>query len=148
MSILHGAFRTGCPPPSAISSQRGDVRIDETGNREGLLRGADLEHLETACQRDAAFKRREKDKFKACVDWYHANLDSLLPQYYGRYVACTENGVVASGGSMLLAAENAIDSGYPQGTFAVHKCLPADEEEIAYFHTPRVDFSRRHSGGR
>ena len=41
-----------------------------------------------------------------------------------------------------LAAENAIDCGYAQGTFAVHKCLPANEEEIAYFHAPRVDFSR------
>ena len=84
----------------------------------------------------------DKDRFKACVDWYHANLDTLLPAYRGKYVACTENGVVASGGTMLLAAENAIDGGYPQGTFAVHKCLPANEEEIAYFHTPRVDFSR------
>ena len=83
-----------------------------------------------------------KDRFRACVDWYHANLDMLLPLYHGKYVACTENGVVASGGTMLLAAENAIDSGYAQGTFAVHKCLPANEEEIAYFHTPRVDFSR------
>ena len=84
----------------------------------------------------------DKDKFRACVDWYHANLDGLLPQYHGKYVACTENGVVASGGTMLLAAENAIDCGYAQGTFAVHKCLSASEEEIAYFHTPRVDFSR------
>ena len=84
----------------------------------------------------------DKDRFKACVDWYHANLDVLLPLYHGKYVACTENGVVASGGTMLLAAENAIDGGYAQGTFAVHKCLPANEEEIAYFHTPRVDFSR------
>ena len=23
----------------------------------------------------------DKDRFKACVDWYHANLDSLLPMY-------------------------------------------------------------------
>ena len=84
----------------------------------------------------------DKARFKACVDWYHANLDSLLPHYHGKYVACTDSGVVASGGTMLLAAENAIDSGYPQGTFAVHKCLPANEEEVAYFHTPRVDFSR------
>ena len=95
---------------------------------------------------DASMNRRnnmfDKDRFKACVDWYHANLDSLLPMYRGKYVACTESGVVASGGTMLLAAENAIDGGYPLGTFAVHKCLPANEEEIAYFHTPRVDFSR------
>ena len=30
----------------------------------------------------------DKERFKACVDWYHANLDALLPQYCGKYVAC------------------------------------------------------------
>ena len=27
----------------------------------------------------------DKDRFKACVDWYHANLDSLLPMYRPAY---------------------------------------------------------------
>ena len=84
----------------------------------------------------------DKAKFKACVDWYHANLDTLLPQYRGKYVACADGKVVAVSGTMLLAAENAIDAGFPLGTFAVHKCLPPEEEEVMYFHTPRVDFSR------
>ena len=35
----------------------------------------------------------DKAKFKKCVDWYHANLDSLLPQYHGKYVACIDGKV-------------------------------------------------------
>ena len=84
----------------------------------------------------------DKEKFRKCVDWYHANLSSLLPKYHGKYVACTEGGVVSVSGTMLLAAENAVDRGYPVGSFAVLKCVSPDEEEVAYFHTPRVDFSR------
>ena len=52
----------------------------------------------------------DNDRLRACIDWYHVNLDMLLPLCHGKYVACTENGVVASGGIMLLAAEKAIDS--------------------------------------
>ena len=84
----------------------------------------------------------DKEKFMACVAWYHAHLDELLPKYRGKYVACADGKVVASSGTMLLAAENAIDAGYPLGSFAVHKCLPPEAEEVMYFSTPRVDFSR------
>ena len=83
----------------------------------------------------------DKAKFKACVDWYHANLDTLLPKYRGRYVACADGKVVAVSGTMLLAAENAIDAGYPQGTFAVHKCVAPDEERM-FIYTPGVECSR------
>lgn len=84
----------------------------------------------------------DKEKFKKCVDWFHANLDALLPQYRGKYIACADGRVVAASGTMLLAAENAVDQGYPVGSFAVLKCVSPDDEEVAYFHTPRVDFSR------
>ena len=84
----------------------------------------------------------DKAKFKKCVDWYHANFASLLPQYRGKYVACIDGKVVSASGTMLLAAENAVDQGYPVGSFAVLKCMSPGEEEVAYFHTPRVDFSR------
>ena len=57
----------------------------------------------------------DKDKFKACVDWYHANLDSLLPQYYGRYVACTENGVVASGDQCFLLQRTPLTAAIRRG---------------------------------
>ena len=53
------ASRTRRLRETALSQRPGHVRVDEAGNREGLLRGADLEHPETACQRDAAFNRRE-----------------------------------------------------------------------------------------
>ena len=57
-------------------------------------------------------------------------------------ILCTDGKVVSASGTMLLAAENAVDQGYPVGSFAVLKCISPGEEEVAYFHTPRVDFSR------
>ena len=36
-----------------------DARVDETGDGEGLIGGADSEHLKAPRHRDTAFKRRE-----------------------------------------------------------------------------------------
>ena len=84
----------------------------------------------------------DKEKFKACVDWFKANRDALLPEHYGKYVACTADKLIGAWSSMSLAVANAVDMGYRPGLFAVHKCVPVNEEETLYFHTPRVDFTR------
>ena len=43
---------------------------------------------------------------------------------------------------MDFAIANAVDKGLTPGMFMVHKCVPPEEEEVAYYHSPRVDFSR------
>ena len=84
----------------------------------------------------------DKAKFKACVDWYKANRNSLLNRYRGQYVVCTADSVLGAWKDMDFAIANAIDKGLTPGMFMVHKCVPPEEEEVAYYHSPRVDFSR------
>ena len=60
--------------------------------------------------------------------WYYANLDSLLPQYRGKYVAITDGSVFGSYDDCatgVLAIEKA---GHKRGTFIVHKCIPLEDE--------------------
>jgi len=84
----------------------------------------------------------DKEKFRACVDWFRANRESLLVMYRGKYVVCTADGAVGAWDTMDFAVANALDRGLKPGLFMVHKCVPLEEEEVAYFHSPRVDFTR------
>lgn len=84
----------------------------------------------------------DKEIVKANMDWYYANLESLLPQYRGRYLAFSNGAVINDSDSFVSAAQMAIDSGYELGTFAVHLCVPREEEKPIVFNTRRVDFSK------
>ena len=70
-----------------------------------------------------------KANLRKNFDWYYANLDSLLPEYSGRYIAFSDGKVIGAFDDFLVAAQSAIDRGHPLGTFAVHKCIPKNEEK-------------------
>ena len=87
----------------------------------------------------------DKEKFQACVDWFYANRDSLLPLYHGKFVVCADGKVVGAWSSLALAAANAVEMGYAPGTFAVQECVTEEEEARVRIYTPWVDFSRAES---
>ena len=74
-----------------------------------------------------------KANLRKNFDWYYANLDSLLPEYSGRYIAFSDGKVIGAFDDFLVAAQSAIDRGHPLGTFAVHKCIPKNEEKPLVF---------------
>lgn len=84
----------------------------------------------------------DKEAVKKNMDWYYANLDTLLAQYRGRYLAFSNGTVISDADSFVVAAQSAIDSGHELGTFAVHLCIPRSEERPIVFNTRRVDFSK------
>jgi len=84
----------------------------------------------------------ENAKFDACVDWFYANRDSLLPQYHGKFVVCADGKVIGAWGNFSLAAANAVDMGYRPGDFAVQHCVTEEEESRVRVYTPWVDFSQ------
>ena len=84
----------------------------------------------------------KKSNLRKNFDWYYANLDSLLPEYSGRYIAFSDGKVIGAFDDFIVAAQSAIDRGHPLGTFAVHKCIPRNEEKPLVFASSFADFSR------
>ena len=82
-----------------------------------------------------------KANLRKNFDWYYANLDSLLPEYSGRYIAFSDGKVIGAFDDFIVAAQSAIDRGHPLGTFAVHKCIPKSEEKPLVFASSFADFS-------
>ena len=83
-----------------------------------------------------------KSNLRKNFDWYYANLRRLLPKYRGRVIAFSDGQVIGAYDSTYEAARNAIDSGHPLGTFAVHLCVPRREEKKVWFTSSRADFSK------
>ena len=83
-----------------------------------------------------------KANLRKNFDWYYANLDSLLPEYSGRYIAFSDGKVIGAFDDFIVAAQSAIDRGHPLGTFAVHKCIPKSEEKPLVFASSFADFSK------
>lgn len=84
----------------------------------------------------------DQKRFDACVDWFYANRDSLLPQYHGKYVVCSTDKVLGAWGSFALAVANAADMGYHPGEFAVQHCVTDQEAARVRVYTLWVDFSK------
>lgn len=82
-----------------------------------------------------------KSNLRKNFDWYYANLRRLLPKYRGRVIAFADGKVIGAYDSMYEAARNAIDTGHPLGTFAVHLCIPKSEEKPRVFVSGMADFS-------
>ena len=78
------------------------------------------------------------DVLKKQFEWYEANLDSLLRDYRGKYIAFSENGVIGAYDNQIEGVQGAIDLGHPLGTFAVHLCVPKSEEKPLIFNSRRM----------
>jgi len=84
---------------------------------------------------------RERSRLRENHDWYYANLDGLLSQYGGKYIAFADGEVIGAYEDMIVAAQSAIDLGHPLGTFAVHKCIPKSEERPMVIASLCADYS-------
>lgn len=83
----------------------------------------------------------DQTELRKNADWYYANLDSLLPEYNGKYIGISECSVVGVYNTFDGGVDAMVDSGHPLGTFIVHHCLTLEEEKKRYFsHVPRMVF--------
>lgn len=85
---------------------------------------------------------RRKSNLRRNFDWYYANLRRLLPKYRGRVIAFADGKVIGAYDDLVVAAREAMDSGHPLGTFAVHRCVPKKEEKPLVFVSGLADFSK------
>jgi hypothetical protein len=74
-------------------------------------------------------------------DYFKANRSNLVEKYYGRYIVIKGNQVIADYGDRYQAYKEMTDK-YKLGTFMIHKCVPAEEEEVMYFASNNVSFDR------
>lgn len=85
---------------------------------------------------------RRKSRLATNFEWYRANLNSLLRRYRGRFIAFSDGTVIGAYDTAFDAAKGAVASGYPLGSFAVHRCVPANQEKALAFASSRADFSK------
>jgi len=77
---------------------------------------------------------RESSEFKTSVDWYYANLDSLLPKYHDRFVAVANGAFFGDYGTCIDGVRALERAGHPRGTFIVHKCIPIEQEKREWYY--------------
>ena len=86
-------------------------------------------------------KMAEKTDMQKDVDWYYANLDSLLPTYNGRYLAIADGRLFGAFDECLDGVRAMESAGRKRGTYIVHKCIPLEQERREwYYRSNRVRF--------
>lgn len=78
------------------------------------------------------------DNFKKSVQWYDANLVTLLPQYRGKFIGVCVDKVCGAWDNRMAGLTAMVKAGYVPGEFIVHECLPAEEESYFHCHTDNV----------
>ena len=76
---------------------------------------------------------RANKKIDMTIDWYYANLSSLLRKYRGRYIAFTVGNVIGSYDDQASGVRGALSKGHEFGTFVCRRCIPRREEEPVVF---------------
>ena len=77
------------------------------------------------------------------VDWYYANLDSLLPIYNGKYLAIADCRLFGDFDDCLAGVRAMENAGRKRGTYIVHKCIPLEQERREwYYRSNRVRFGK------
>ena len=75
------------------------------------------------------------------VDWYYANLDSLLPIYNGKYLAIADGQLLGDFDECIDGVRAMESAGRKRGTYIVHKCIPLEQERREwYYRSNRVRF--------
>ena len=75
------------------------------------------------------------------VDWYYANLDSLLPLYNGKYLAIADGRLLGDFDECIDGVRAMEGAGRKRGTYIVHKCIPLEQERREwYYRSNRVHF--------
>ena len=68
------------------------------------------------------------------VDWYYANLDSLLPIYNGKYLAIADGQLLGDFDECIDGVRAMKSAGRKRGTYIVHKCIPLEQERREWYY--------------